>query len=222
MDRRRAEKRKRKEAAPCVHQSQDQRSISSFAREILQENGQEWGALDAHYEQAEKDYHQLCARMQEGVHGLAPSKQQFAAALVAVRFPAEKLIMLQPPGTGKTRTILSYVYLYAQQHNDAKISVHFPNLALKKQDEAAYEILDRIIPETTTLNLVPGAFCVQKDQVHVLDEADHFLLDGSDFDGSHDPGWRVFGLTATPIKRANGMEEKLLDLLGYRITDSCI
>ena len=161
--------------------------------------------------------------MQEGVHGLSPSKQQFAAALVAVRFPADKLIMLQPPGTGKTRTILSYVYLYAQQQADAKISVHFPNLTLKKQDEAAYDILSRILPEATQLSLVPGAFNLEKeDHVHVLDEADHFLLDCDDFDKTGEAGWRVFGLTATPIKREGSMEEKLLDRLGYRLTDSCI
>ena len=52
----RDERRQRRVAAPAVHHSQDQRSIRSFAREILQENGQEWAALDAHYEQAEKDY----------------------------------------------------------------------------------------------------------------------------------------------------------------------
>ena len=218
----REERRQRRAAAPTVHHIQDQRSIRSFAREILQENGQEWAALDAHYEQAEHDYSQLCARMQEGVHGLSPSKHQFAAALVAVRFPSQKLIMLQPPGTGKTRTILSYVYLYAQQHTDAKISVHFPNFLLKKQDEGAYDILSRILPEATQLSLVPGAFHLAKDHVHVLDEADHFLLDTATFDVTREAGWRVFGLTATPIKREISMEEHLLDLLGYRLTDSCI
>ena len=160
--------------------------------------------------------------MQEGIHGLSPSKHQFAAALVAVRFPAEKLIMTQPPGTGKTRTILSYVYLYAQQHPDAKITVHFPNLTLKKQDEPAYDILSRILPETTQLSLVPGAFYLAKDHVHVLDEADHFLLDDNVFDQTEGAGWRVFGLTATPIKREISMEKKLLYRLGYQLTDSCI
>ena len=218
----REEKRQRRAAAPTVHHIQDMRSIRSFAHEILQENGQEWTALDAHYEQAEHDYSELCTRMQEGIHGLSPSKHQFAAALVAVRFPAEKLIMTQPPGTGKTRTILSYVYLYAQQHPDAKITVHFPNLTLKKQDEPAYDILSRILPETTQLSLVPGAFYLAKDHVHVLDEADHFLLDDNVFDQTEGAGWRVFGLTATPIKREVSMEKKLLYRLGYRLTDSCI
>lgn len=37
----RDERRQRRVAAPTVHHSQDQRSIRSFAREILQENGQE-------------------------------------------------------------------------------------------------------------------------------------------------------------------------------------
>ena len=52
----RDERRQRRAAAPTVHHIQDMRSIRSFAREILQENGQEWAALDAHYEQAEHDY----------------------------------------------------------------------------------------------------------------------------------------------------------------------
>ena len=52
----REERRQRRAAAPTVHHIQDTRSIRSFAREILQENGQEWAALDAHYEQAEHDY----------------------------------------------------------------------------------------------------------------------------------------------------------------------
>ena len=82
------EKRRRRAAAPAVHHSQDQRSISQYAREILQANNQHSLAdFSDHYQQAERDYQQLCLKMQEGVHGLKPSKQQFAAALVAVSSP---------------------------------------------------------------------------------------------------------------------------------------
>ena len=50
---------------------------------------------------------------------------------VANMLPHDKLIMHQPPGTGKTRSILSFVYLYAQQHANSKIVVRFPSVTLK-------------------------------------------------------------------------------------------
>ena len=218
------EKRRRRAAAPAVHHSQDQRSISQYAREILQANNQhELADFNDHYQQAERDYQQLCLKMQEGVHGLKPSKQQFAAALVAVSSPDEKIIMHQPPGTGKTRTLIAYIYLYAQRHADASICLRFPSLTLKQQDEPAYDILTRILPAGTRLQLEVGVKnLLSTDWVQVLDEADHFLLDADDFDKTRNAGWRVFGLTATPIKREGSMEEQLMDLLGYQRTESCI
>ena len=50
--------------------------------------------------------------------------------------PSLKTIFHQPPGTGKTRSIVSFVYLYANEEKDAKIlfsrlepSLHLPPLA---------------------------------------------------------------------------------------------
>ena len=58
--------------------------------------------------------------------------------------------------------------------------------------------------------------------MQVLDEADYFLLDGTEFDEAADPGWTIFGLTATPIKREQCMEKELLKQLGYELMNSCV
>ena len=84
--------------------------------------------------------------MSDGQGGLAPSKQQFAVALAATMVDDEKAIVYQPPGTGKTRSIISYVYLIAQKTKNAKIAVRFPNWKLKQQDMPAYDILKAIVP----------------------------------------------------------------------------
>ena len=75
---------------------------------------------------------------------------------VANLLPQEKVVMHQPPGTGKTRSILSFVYLYAQQHANSKIVVRFPSQALKNQDALAYSMLRCILPQGTTLMLEVG------------------------------------------------------------------
>ena len=56
--------------------------------------------------------------------------------------------------------------------------------------------------------------------MQVLDEADYFLLDGTEFDEAADPGWTIFGLTATPIKREQCMEKELLKQLGFELMNS--
>ena len=102
--------------------------------EILSENGRFDPIEQAQYDQAEKQYQQLSLKMQEGVGGLEPSKQQFAAAFVAIRHPGEKLLMSQPPGTGKTRTLVSLAYIMASLGGYKDITLRFTSKLTLQQD----------------------------------------------------------------------------------------
>ena len=54
----------------------------------------------------------------------------------------------------------------------------------------------------------------------ILDEADHFLLDSEVFDSK--PQWKIFGITATPIKRDICVEQQFMETLGFTVIDSTV
>ena len=102
--------------------------------------------------------------------------------------------------------------------------VRFVNKLLLDQDSAAYDVLNAILPSNAKLERQVGCRNgLNEGQVQILDEADHFLLDGSGLDGQLHKQLTVFGVTATPLKsKSECLESKLLKMLHFNVLDSCV
>ena len=121
---------------------------------------------------------------------------------MAAQYKTGMSVFSQPAGTGKTRTIMSFIYMRAVLHSGpVHFVVRFVNKQLQDQDSAAYDILNAILPSNAKLERRVGyKDWLSEGRVQILDEADHFLLDGAGLDGQLHKHLSVFGVTATPLK----------------------
>ena len=189
-----------------AYDRQSAKSVGEFMESILQ---CELAAEDA--EAYQGHYLSLCSIMEE--MSMQPSKHQFAVAASAVfEYGAwKKQMWKQPAGTGKSRTLLSMIYLFATMMDEKHFTVYFANKEQTESDWRYYEeLLLQLKTRDPTLRIIPkNAKTLAKGQtrtVNLIDEADYFLIDLKDFKvGGSD---EFIGLTATTFKEGSTTVEK--------------
>ena len=76
---------------------------------------------------------------------------------MAAQYKTGMNVFSQPAGTGKTRTIMSYIYMRAVLHPGlVHFVVRFVNKLLQNQDSEAYDVLSAILPSNAKLERQVG------------------------------------------------------------------
>lgn len=118
------------------HQVQNMQSIKFYWRQVMANMSMrifERENDEAYWRKYDQIYDAFHMKMSESDVSYAPTRQQFAVALAAEQGNVnQRLVFSQPPGTGKTRTIFSFIYLRCLERPDAKIVVRFPSKILMK------------------------------------------------------------------------------------------
>ena len=155
---------------------------------------------------------------------LEPSVMQMAVAVSAYQqLPtAKRQIWSQPPGTGKTRTLLSLIYLLAVNGEHKDIVVRFSSKLLYLQDRKAFKDMQAYVQKCANVHLEVGFKNVRPGSIELYDEADSLILDDPRFDEHARQVGSVIGLTATPLNAVVSQEKSLLSHLGFTIKDSRI
>ena len=152
---------------------------------------------------------------------------QFAVAVAAYLNMQEQLkqVWSQPPGTGKTRTLVSLVYLLATLDQVPHITVRSWNNILLKQDQFALEEIRATVGGRTVISFrtANAHLGVKEDTIEVIDECDAIILDEDKFAEQHHNIGTLIGFTATPLKSTKHSSEKeYLSALGIKVYDSAI
>ena len=83
---------------------------------------------------------------------------QFAVAVAAYLNMTTQLkqVWSQPPGTGKTRTLVSLVYLLSTLDRAPHVTIRCPSRVLMEQDEFALEEIKAAVRGVTTIKFRTG------------------------------------------------------------------
>ena len=158
--------------------------------------------------------------------GQAPSVMQFAVAVAAYLNMQGQLhqVWSQPPGTGKTRTLVSLVYILSTIGNAPDITVRCPSKLLLEQDQFALEEVKAAVKGDSIVRFSLGANKLGREgTIEIIDECDELILDGDKFAKAHKNIATFIGLTATPIKgTTHSSEKELMTALGIQVHDSAI
>ena len=131
----------------------------------------------------------------------------------------------QPPGTGKTRTLMSLVWILTVVGNYKHITIRCPSLVLLDQDRFALkEIQAAAASRGTKVVFQRGHSNLGKpDTIELVDEADSLVIDDNTYVEKRHSVGQLIGFTATPLKAdENASERHLLDVLNIHVHDSCI
>ena len=129
----------------------------------------------------------------------------------------------QPPGTGKTRTLISLVYILANLGGHKDITVRCPGKHILVQDEEALaELAEAVKAAGTRIRLATGVQNLGSfNAIELIDECDTVILDNERFDQLRLTVGNMVGFTATPLKDAHHSSEKdLVAALGIHVHDS--
>ena len=156
----------------------------------------------------------------------APSVMQFAVAVSAYLNMKSQLhqVWSQPPGTGKTRTLMSLVYILSTVDKCADITVRCPNRLLHDQDSSALEEIKAAVKADTTVRFATGGHNLGREgTIEIVDECDALIFDSKAFVCAHKNVGALIGLTATPLKgTTHSSEKELIAALGVQVHDSAI
>ena len=131
----------------------------------------------------------------------------------------------QPPGTGKTRTLVSLAYIMASLGGYKDITLRFTSkLTLQQDEQMLAELAESVKANGTRIRLMTGVQCLGKyDTVELIDECDTLILDNDQYDELRHRLGAFIGLTATPLKDGQHSSEKaLVTALGISVHDSFI
>ena len=181
-------------------------------------------AQKANYDAWYLDVHSKLAELD-----LEPSKMQYAVAAAAfhIRNNVNRQIWQQPPGTGKTRTLLCLIFLMANHGDGNDIVVRFSNKILLEQDKRAFLDMQSYVERKAKVHLNVGFHNAGRkngaNYVELYDEVDSLGLEDGKFDVHNETVANIIGLTATPIKDGLvTLEKQLLNHIGFNIKDSHI
>ena len=133
----------------------------------------------------------------------------------------------QPPGTGKTRTLVSLAYIMSSLGGYKDITLRFTSkLTLQQDRQMLAELAESVKANGTRIRLMTGVKGLglgQHDTVELIDECDMLILDNDQYDELRHRLGAFIGLTATPLKDGQHSSEKaLVTALGISVHDSFI
>ena len=205
---------------PPTHAAQNLPTLQQHVRRIREGQGIPPDQL-LRYDKCFKDLVSLLHETDQ-----APSVMQFAVAVSAYLNMQGQLhqVWSQPPGTGKTRTLMALVYILSTLGKVPDITIRCPNKLLMDQDQFALDEIKAAVKRDTTVRFATGAIGLGKEgTVEVVDECDALIFDGDKFLKARKNIATFIGLTATPIKDTDHSSEKtLVTTLGIRVHDSAI